>query len=524
VAYPEDGESCNGLDDNCNGETDEGCTNYYRDADRDSYGNATDSIVSITQPEGYVPDSTDCDDSKGAVNPGATEICNGIDDDCNGEIDEGYVQTPTTCGLGICASEGNMVCQSGQVIDTCANGTAQAEICDQAQLDEDCDGTANEDCDCVIGQERPCYEGPQGTEDVGICHNGTQSCDSGRWGECANVAYPEDGESCNGLDDNCNGQTDEGFGTTTCGTGICGHTISNCENGQAQECNPMQGSREETCNGLDDNCNGQTDEGNVCKNKKNEPSNIIEEPLPLNILIDSISCQSGGTGDITIEARDYRGKPLPGVLISIGGRSRTTGTGGTVFFNGLEKGEYTLFASKDGYENITADFAVSCQKREVPKLPPAQPPAEEIKTLNIIVKEMSYNNDGTANVRLLVEDYNNNSISDAAVNVSGINALYFTGKDGTVTLTNIKNGAYIATASKKGYSQDRTDFTIKFEVKKEPAGQPSQPPVAEEGKLVYSVQYCPILILLAILVIFYILWKRRKKKQQVDEAQVKEQK
>ncbi|MCX6774214.1 MAG: carboxypeptidase regulatory-like domain-containing protein, partial [Candidatus Micrarchaeota archaeon] len=349
------------------------------------------------------------------------------------------------------------------------------------------------------------------------------TCIGGQWGECSDAVYPSE-ETCNGLDDNCDGTPDEGLGTSTCGTGICLHTVSNCENGQTQECNPMQGSREETCNGLDDNCNGQVDEEDICRHERNEPSIVPETLLPLNILIDSISCQSDGTGDVTIEARDYRNRPLPGVLISMDGRSRTTGRDGTVFFNGLEKGEYALSASKAGYENVTADFAVSCQKKESPKLPPAQPPAEEIKTLKIILQETDYNNDGTANVRLLVRDYSNNSISDAAVNVSGIDILYFTGKEGTVTISNVKNGTYIATASKKGYSQDKTDFTIKFEIKKEPAQQPSQPPVSEEGKLVYSVQYCPILIILAILVILFILWKRRKKKQQVDEAQLKEQK
>ncbi|MCX6773637.1 MAG: MopE-related protein [Candidatus Micrarchaeota archaeon] len=431
------------------------------DGDQDGYNASSIS-------EGCGP--ADCNDSNKNVNPGATEVCNGIDDDCDGQIDEGYIQTPTACGLGICASQGNMICQDGQVIDTCVNGTAGTEICDQAQLDEDCDGTSNEDCECIIGDSRPCYEGPEGTENIGICHNGTQSCDNGRWGECANVVYPADGESCNGLDDNCNGQVDE---------------------------------------------------GGVCRHEKNEPSIVPETLLPLDILIDSISCQSDGTGDVTIDARDYQNKPLPGVLISIDGRSRTTGRDGTVFFNGLEKGEYSISASKDGYENVTADFAVSCQKKESPKLPPAQPPAEEIKTLKIIVQETGYNNDGTANVRLIVEDFNNNSVSDAAVNVSGIDRLYFTGNDGTVTIRNVNAGAYNATASKKGYSEDQTDFVIKFEIKKEPTQQPTQPPVSGEEKLVYSVPYFPILIILLILAILYILWKRRKKKQQVDEAQVK---
>ena len=64
-------------------------TVWYHDSDSDTFGNVTDTKVQCTQPAGYVLDSSDCDDSNAAVNPGATEVCNGIDDNCNGNIDEG---------------------------------------------------------------------------------------------------------------------------------------------------------------------------------------------------------------------------------------------------------------------------------------------------------------------------------------------------------------------------------------------------------------------------------------------------
>jgi len=67
-------------------------------------------------------------------------------------------------------------------------------------------------------------------------------------------------ETCNGRDDNCDGQTDEGLGSTTCGNGICAHTVQNCMGGIPQNCDPMEGSTTELCNGLDDNCDSQTDE------------------------------------------------------------------------------------------------------------------------------------------------------------------------------------------------------------------------------------------------------------------------
>jgi hypothetical protein len=86
-------ERCgNGLDDNCNGAIDEpgaeGSTTYYPDVDGDGYGGVSGAISTCTKPVGYLVTAADCDDDNPAVHPGATEWCNGIDDDCNGAIDE----------------------------------------------------------------------------------------------------------------------------------------------------------------------------------------------------------------------------------------------------------------------------------------------------------------------------------------------------------------------------------------------------------------------------------------------------
>jgi PKD repeat protein len=68
---------------------------YFRDADQDAYGNADSSLQSCAPVAGYTTDSTDCNDSDAAVNPNAVEIVNSIDDNCDGQIDEGPCQIPT---------------------------------------------------------------------------------------------------------------------------------------------------------------------------------------------------------------------------------------------------------------------------------------------------------------------------------------------------------------------------------------------------------------------------------------------
>ncbi len=88
--HPNAAEICNGIDDNCDGDIDEGVHNvYYRDADGDGYGFAIMSTTGCSAPFGFVEDNTDCNDNDAAVHPEAEEICrDNKDNDCNGEIDE----------------------------------------------------------------------------------------------------------------------------------------------------------------------------------------------------------------------------------------------------------------------------------------------------------------------------------------------------------------------------------------------------------------------------------------------------
>jgi len=88
---PSASEFCNNLDDNCNGDIDDDVifTTYYADTDGDNYGDPNNSISNCVPVNGYVPDSTNCNDTDPNINPSATEIANNnIDDDCDGDIDE----------------------------------------------------------------------------------------------------------------------------------------------------------------------------------------------------------------------------------------------------------------------------------------------------------------------------------------------------------------------------------------------------------------------------------------------------
>ena len=87
-------EVCDGIDQDCDGNVDEGVLNtYWRDADGDGYGNPSNSTQACSVPNGYVANDDDCDDSRDYSYPGAPEVCDGRDNDCDGSIDEGVLST-----------------------------------------------------------------------------------------------------------------------------------------------------------------------------------------------------------------------------------------------------------------------------------------------------------------------------------------------------------------------------------------------------------------------------------------------
>ena len=94
IQNPNATESCNQQDDNCDGQIDEGVLlDFYIDADGDGYGDVNQIIQACSVPVGASDNGDDCNDGSALVRPGATEICNNIDDDCNGDIDDNAIGT-----------------------------------------------------------------------------------------------------------------------------------------------------------------------------------------------------------------------------------------------------------------------------------------------------------------------------------------------------------------------------------------------------------------------------------------------
>ena len=200
-------EVCDGLDNNCNGSIDEagGSSTWYRDSDGDGFGNASVSTVACVQPSGYVSSSSDCDDSKASVKPGATEVCDGLDNNCNGVIDDG-VSKPTWYrdsdgdGRGN-PSKSTVECSApaGYVSDSTDCNDDNPALPRYFYRDRDGDGYAPS---WTAGPTEParfeCIQ-PEGYTPT------TGDCDD----ENRNV-HPGAAEVCgDGIDNNCSGSADE---------------------------------------------------------------------------------------------------------------------------------------------------------------------------------------------------------------------------------------------------------------------------------------------------------------------------
>ena len=150
IVEAEYGEDC---DDGANVDAD-GCsrdceteTQWYADADGDTYGDSTDAIFAVTQPVGRVADDTDCNDANADISPAVDDICDGLDNDCSGLTDDPYLADlgdACTNGLGVCAAEGQIDCaDDGGTECNAVALDAGDELCGD-ELDNDCDGDVDE--------------------------------------------------------------------------------------------------------------------------------------------------------------------------------------------------------------------------------------------------------------------------------------------------------------------------------------------------------------------------------------------
>ena len=264
---PQLDEVCDGIDNDCDGMIDEDLgQNYFLDSDGDSFGDPNSSIVSCNPDPNYVLDDTDCNDANANVYPGAPELCDNLDNDCDGLIDEGvqieFYQdsdndgfgdpgiTILACMIGPGLSVNNMDCD-----DTNVNVNPDAiEICDG--IDNDCDGAIDEDLLLIF------YADLDG-DGFGDINQSTTACS-------VPVGFVEDNTDCddsnpaifpgaveianNGIDEDCDGndlidvfdEDQDGFTNDM-----------DC-NDQDATINP---DAVEICDGIDNNCNGQIDEG-----------------------------------------------------------------------------------------------------------------------------------------------------------------------------------------------------------------------------------------------------------------------
>ncbi len=303
--YPDATEVCDGVDNDCDGDADDDDQNldasttitWYGDQDSDGYGADTITWESCEAPDRFVGNADDCDDLAASVNPAATETCNGLDDDCDGGADDDAVdvvmfyQDADSDGHGdvytwteACTAPDGFVAGDDDCDDTTADVSPDApEVCDG--LDDDCDGEVDEDdaADALpwyADADRDGYGDPSVVETACDQPSGytddTQDCD-----DSARLVNPGAVETCDGVDNDCDGLADEddavdtslwyadadadGYGDTLTTKAACDLPSGYADNDDDCDDSTALASPalEEVCDDIDNDCDGSVDESSA---------------------------------------------------------------------------------------------------------------------------------------------------------------------------------------------------------------------------------------------------------------------
>jgi len=301
-ASPGKPEVCgNAKDDNCNGQQDEpdagGCTPFYLDQDGDGFGTGKPQCLCAPNQNYTVKKAGDCDDKSAKINPAMTEVCNGLDDDCGGDVDEAnalnclkWYADADKDGFGndgsfqcLCKPQGAFTAQAG---GDCDDQKAKAN----PKASEACDGYDN-DCDAAVDEVGAdgCAAWWVDSDGDGFGDTGKTAClcaktapyNVQKGGDCNDAqkaAYPGAVETCNGLDDNCQSGVDEenaqgcglflldddgdGFGQSGKFKCLCKSTKPYSAQ-KGEDCNDQNPAIKpgaiELCDAADNNCDGTVD-------------------------------------------------------------------------------------------------------------------------------------------------------------------------------------------------------------------------------------------------------------------------
>ena len=246
--------TCNNLDDDCDGRVDE---DY--DVNTHSCGlGVCARMGDFTCESGVVVDSCVIGDPRAADD----STCDNEDDDCDGLVDENVPSAPSSCGPGACASVGSIECVAGQMVDSCqASSPISTTDTTCNNVDDNCNDAIDDE---YVPTNTSCGVGACARTGMLTCTLGTEvdSCTP------AQPAVTVD-SSCNNTDDDCDGRIDEQYVTTTlsCGRGICTASGSRrCQNGVVVDSctagTPRPGADDPAVpgDGLDNDCDGKVDE------------------------------------------------------------------------------------------------------------------------------------------------------------------------------------------------------------------------------------------------------------------------